>query len=79
MANITQSLYNIRFLDELAEKQTVIHKIHPLAKLLTTMIYLIVVVSFGKYEISGLLPLVFYPVIIIALLRYRCYPSSKEC
>ena len=67
MANIVQSLYNIRFLDELAEKQTVIHDIHPLAKLLTTMIYLIVVVSFGKYEISGLLPLILYPIIIMAL------------
>lgn len=67
MTEMMQSLYNIRFLDELAEKQTVIHKIHPLAKLLTTMIFLIVVVSFGKYEISGLVPFIMYPVVIIAL------------
>lgn len=78
MANIIQSLYNIRFLDELAEKQTVIHNIHPLAKLLTTMIYLIVVVSFGKYEISGLLPLIFYPIIIIALAEIPLLPILKR-
>ena len=34
---------------------------------MTTVIYLTVVVSFGRYEISALLPLVFYPVVIIAL------------
>ena len=67
MSNITQSLYNIRLLDELAEKKTVIHKIHPLAKVMTTGVYLIVTVSFGRYELSGLLPLIFYPIIVIAL------------
>lgn len=78
MANIIQSLYNIRFLDELAEKQTVIHNIHPLAKLLTTMIYLIVVVSFGKYEISGLLPFILYPVVITALAEIPLQPILKR-
>jgi cobalt/nickel transport system permease protein len=78
MANIVQSLHNIRFLDELAEKQTVIHNIHPLAKLITTMIYLIVVVSFGKYEISGLLPLIIYPVVIIALAEIPLLPILKR-
>jgi cobalt/nickel transport system permease protein len=78
MANIKHSLYNIRFLDELAEKQTAIHNIHPLAKLLTTMIYLIVVVSFGKYEISGLLPFVLYPVVIIALAEIPLLPILKR-
>jgi cobalt/nickel transport system permease protein len=78
MANIIQSLYNIRFLDELAGKQTAIHKLHPLAKLLTTVIYLIVVVSFGKYEISVLLPLILYPVIIIALAEIPLLPILKR-
>lgn len=67
MSNIIESLYNIRILDELAEKRTIIHNVHPLIKVLTTCIYLIVTVSFDKYEISGLLPLALYPAIIIAL------------
>jgi cobalt/nickel transport system permease protein len=78
MADITQSLYGIRFLDELAEKSTVIHKIHPLVKLITTMTYLVVVVSFGKYEVTGLLPLVFFPVIIIALAEIPLLPILKR-
>lgn len=78
MAGIIQSFYDIRLLDELAEKRTVIHNIHPLAKLLTTMIYLVVVVSFDKYEISGLLPLIFYPVVIIALAEIPLIPILKR-
>ncbi len=67
MSNMTTSLYNIRLLDELAEKKTIIHNIHPLIKVLTTVLYLIIIVSFNKYELSELLPLIFYPIIVIAL------------
>ncbi|MFT5875711.1 MAG: cobalt/nickel transport system permease protein [Clostridium sp.] len=67
MSNMGKALYNIRFLDELGEKKTFIHNIHPLAKLLTTIIFLITVVSYSKYEISGLMPLVLYPIILITM------------
>ncbi|MFX4262186.1 cobalt ECF transporter T component CbiQ [Pelotomaculum propionicicum] len=78
MANMMQSLYSIRLLDELAELKTMIHSIHPLAKLLTTMIYLIVVVSFGKYDAAGLLPVIFYPVVVIALAEIPLLPILKR-
>lgn len=61
------SLYNIRYLDELSEKATIIHNVHPFAKVLTTSTYLIIVVSFGKYEISRLIPLILYPMILMIL------------
>lgn len=64
--NITSSIYNIRLLDEAALKSTAIHRIHPLIKLLTTLIYLVMIVSFDKYETVRLLPFLFYPVIIFA-------------
>lgn len=67
MQKIKNSTHNIRVLDDLARKETLVHRIHPLIKLLTTFIYLIIVVSFGKYEISGLLPFIFYPIIIFSL------------
>jgi cobalt/nickel transport system permease protein len=35
-------------------------------KLIVTLIYLVFVVSYGKYDIVGLVPLVFYPVITMA-------------
>ena len=60
------SLHQMRLLDELARRPNSINNLHPLTKLLTTLAYLVVVVSFGRYEISALLPLVFYPVILLA-------------
>jgi cobalt/nickel transport system permease protein len=67
MSKVINSLYNMRLLDDLSQKETSIHKLHPLVKLLTTVVYLIVVVSFGRYQISSLLPFVFYPVLIFVL------------
>jgi cobalt/nickel transport system permease protein len=67
MANITSSIYNIRYLDELASNKTVIHAINPIVKLLVTVIYLVIVLSFGKYDIICLMPYVFYLAIIFGL------------
>lgn len=78
MINIMESLYNIRLLDDLARKDTVIHRVHPLAKLITTVFYLIVVVSFDRYEISRLLALVFYPVLIFAFAELPVKPILKR-
>lgn len=78
MANMIRSLYNIRLLDELAEKDTVIHRLHPLSKLLVTVGYLIAVVSCGKYEIGALMPLIFYPVVLIALAEIPALPVLRR-
>lgn len=78
MANTMDSLFNLRLLDDMARKETVVHRIHPLIKLLTTVIYLTVVVSFGRYEISGLLPLLFFPVLVITLAELPLLPILKR-
>lgn len=67
MSNLTASLNSIKLFDELAGRRSVIHRIHPVAKLLTTLVYLACIVSFGKYEITPLLPLVFYPLALMVL------------
>jgi cobalt/nickel transport system permease protein len=56
MANITQAYYKMFILDELADKETAIHRINPVIKMVVTFIYLLFVVSYDKYDISGLLP-----------------------
>ncbi|MBC7958845.1 MAG: cobalt ECF transporter T component CbiQ, partial [Vallitaleaceae bacterium] len=73
-----KSLDHLRFLDELGEQQTLIHKIHPLAKLITTLVFLVSVVSFGKYEISGLLPLLFFIVLMMSLSDTPVLPTIKR-
>jgi cobalt/nickel transport system permease protein len=77
MANMINSLSNMRLLDDLARKETFIHRIHPLIKLLTTVVYLTVVVSFERYEISGLLPFIFFPVLIFAFAEIPVAPILK--
>lgn len=67
MANIAQAYYKMFILDELADKDTAIHRINPVIKLIVTFIYLIFVVSYDKYDISGLIPLFFYPAILMAV------------
>lgn len=67
MANITDTVYKIRHLDEISQKDTFIHKLQPLIKLLVSIIYIIIVVSFDKYEILGLLPMIIYPIMIFSL------------
>jgi len=78
MSKVADSIYNIRLLDELARKNTSIHRLHPVSKLLTTIVYLIVVVSFNRYEISGLLPFVLYPMVIIILAELPVMPIFKR-
>jgi len=67
MADFTGSLYKLRQMDEMARGKSIIHKIHPLIKCIVTLIYIVTTVSFSRYEILSILPLVVYPVIIISL------------
>lgn len=65
--DIGQAIHDMRHLDELAARKSVIHDIHPLAKLLTTLVYLGVLSSFDNSAVSSLMPLWFYPIVILVL------------
>lgn len=78
MSKMINSLYNMRLLDDLAQRETSIHKIHPLIKLVTTVVYLAIVVSFGRYEIGGLVPYVFYPILIFSFAELPIAPILKR-
>ncbi len=67
MSSINNALFNLRQMDDLAALETTIHRIHPLAKVIVTMVFLVTLVSYGKYSISGLLGLVFYPLIVMSM------------
>ena len=51
-------------MDELAVRSSPIHALHPAAKLITTIIYILVTLSFDKYDLSGLVPMILWPVLI---------------
>jgi cobalt/nickel transport system permease protein len=67
MSKLTDSLNKIQSLEELADGKTVIHRIHPMAKMITTIFFLVAVISFDKYNISGLVPFFIYPILLMAL------------
>lgn len=78
MENIKNTLNNLRLLDDFAKQDSSIHRIHPLMKLLTTVIFLVMVVSFQKAEIARLLPFFFYPIIIFAMSDIPVFPILKR-
>ena len=78
MSNMINTIFYLRLLYYLACLVSVVHWLYPLLKLLTTVIYLIVVVSFDKYEVAGLLPFLFFPVLIINLAELPLVPLVKR-
>lgn len=67
MANIESSLLDIGRMDALSSMNTPIHRLDPRAKLLATALFILTVVSFNKYEITGLVPFFFYPLLLVSL------------
>ena len=73
MSNLGTSSHELRTLENLAAGRTAIHRLHPLAKLLSTLMFIVVIVSFGRHDFVRLAPYLFYPFIMMALaeLPYR--------
>lgn len=67
MSVIDRNFLDIRYLDTLAQGNSWIHRLDPRAKLVTTLVYILTVVSYDKYTISALLPFVIYPVVLVGL------------
>lgn len=67
MLKIESAWLDLRQLDDLAAQHTVVHRLDPRIKLITTLLFIVIVTSFGKYEISGLIPLAFFPFALILL------------
>jgi cobalt/nickel transport system permease protein len=65
MANIEKNLLDIGYMDTLASGNTSLHRLDPRAKLITTLVFISMVVSLGKYEISMMIPFVIYPLVMI--------------
>ncbi len=67
MTKIDTTLFTINHIDDLSYQDTPIHHLDPRVKVLTTLLFIIIVVSFDKYEISALIPFVIYPVTVLAI------------
>ena len=66
MAKIESSFLDIGYLDILSSGDTAVHRLDPRIKLLTTLVFIVCILSFNKYEISGLVPYALYPAVLMA-------------
>ncbi len=62
-----KALIELRQMDELADMESPVHSIHALIKLIVTITYIVLVVSFHKYDFTGLLIMVIYPLFLFNL------------
>lgn len=67
MASIDGAVQDFKKLDQLALGDTVIHRLDPRAKVVVTALFIVAVVSFGKYELSAMLPFFLFPTVMMAL------------
>lgn len=67
MNQMTAAMLEMANMDELSRMDTFIHRRHPLSKLLVTILYIFVIVSFPVDNLSGLVPLIVYPILVFQL------------
>jgi len=66
-SRLETAFYDLGRLDSIAEMDTPIHRLDPRAKVITTLLFIIYVVSFDKYEIARLLPFFLYPAFLVGM------------
>lgn len=64
MDKLSQAQAELREMDALAAENFPVHRLHPLCKLLVTVCFIVTVVSFPKYDFTGLAVMVLYPIIL---------------
>lgn len=64
---IGSALYEIRTMEETAERDRWVNRLHPLVKLFVTLFYIVIVVSCSRYDADRLFGMILYPVILFNL------------
>jgi len=67
MASFDSVFFDFGRLDSLSYGDTIIHRLDPRAKLLATVAFILAVVSFPKYALTGLIPFFFFPIVTVSL------------
>ena len=67
MNKMEKALRELGTMDELSVQDSPVHRLHPAAKLLSTVAYIVTVMSFHKYDLSGLVPMLLWPVLLFQI------------
>ena len=79
MNRAEQALHELKEMDELAAMNSPVHRFSALSKLAVTVSFIVIVMSFGKYDLSGVLMMALYPYFLFRIcVLLRSYRQS-EC
>ena len=67
MNKMEKALSELGQMDELAVRESPVHDLNAGAKILSTVVYILIVMSFDKYDLSGLVPMVLWPVLLFQM------------
>ena len=67
MNKIGQAISEIQTLESVSREDRWLNRIHPLSKLCLTLFYIILTVSFHKYDLMGLLGMILYPAAVFMI------------
>jgi len=67
MPDLSARVHELRALENLTAGKTMIHRLHPLAKILSAFVFIVIVASYGRYDAIRLIPYLFYPFVMMAL------------
>lgn len=65
-------------LDELARLDSPVHRLDARAQVLTSLVFILVVMSYSRYEVSALVPLCAYPVLLVSLASLPLAPLLRK-
>jgi len=78
MSRLEAALRDLRSLEALAGRDTALARIDARAKVLATLVFIVVVVSFDRYTVAALLPLVAYPVLLAVMGEVPAAPVLRK-
>lgn len=67
MASLNRAVLDLKRLDLLARGTTPLHLLDARAKVLVTLVYIICIVSYDRYELANLLPFCIFPAVMVPL------------
>ena len=67
MDKLSHAQAELREMDALAAESSPLHRLHPLCKLLVTVVYIVTLVSFPKYALFPLIVMALYPVVLFQI------------
>ena len=67
MNKMEKALRELTEMDDLAAGDSPVHGLSPFAKLITTVVYIVTVVSFDKYDLAGLAAMVIFPALLFSV------------